>query len=333
MLFRSINKDSINAVDKWLKSVKPKDKERLMGSSIESFGERTARGFASQSSKPIESEPIKIDGLDNPEASKTNPFRNLGGKKMGEIIRGLVKPEHKGKKQRTLYLVGGNTGSGKNTVLDEHLVPQGLVPGTSEAAHVDPDFIKLGLPGYDDGIGSSRVHDESLRSAWKTAADARADGEDLVMTGAGSTRQQAIIGEARKNGDKVVAHWVHVPASEASKRVKERQSRTGRHVGSDQTSHFANSIPQMVSRVTASGEVDEFYIWDNSVEQGKPPRLIASFKDGKLDVFDQGKLDEFMNGHKLEPVAGKNGAQSSRDRKSTRLNSSHIPLSRMPSSA
>lgn len=292
---------SVSSVGKWFDATTPKQREKLTGTPIENFGasSRSARGFASIS-KPIKAEPIKIEGLENPDASETNPFRNLGGRKMGEIIRGLVKPSNKNKKQRTTYLVGGTTGGGKSTVLDEHLVVQGIVPSRNEAAHVDPDFIKLGLTGYNDGAGAPMVHDESLRSAQRTMDDARKEGMDLVATGAGSTRQRAIIAQARQNGDRVVAHWVHVPAEEASKRIKERQQRDGRKIP-DQTGHFARSIPRMVSDAVSNGEVDEFYIWDNNVEQGKPPRLIASFKDGKLDILDQTKLDEFMNGNKLSP--------------------------------
>jgi len=292
---------SLASVGKWFDTTTPKQREKLTGTPIENFGasSRSTRGFSSVS-KPIKPEPIKIDGLENPDASETNPFRNLGGRKMGEIIRGLVKPSSKNKKQRTTYLVGGTTGGGKSTVLDEHLVVQGIVPGRTEAAHVDPDFIKLGLTGYNDGAGAPMVHEESLRSAQRTMDDSRKEGMDIVATGAGSTRQRAIIAQARQNGDRVVAHWVHVPAEEASKRIQERQKIDGRKIP-DQTSHFARSIPRMVSDAVSNGEVDEFYIWDNNVEQGKPPRLIASFKDGKFDVLDQEKLDEFMNGNKLSP--------------------------------
>ena len=298
-----VSKSTISAVSKWFKSTSSSDRKKLTGGSIEDFGARarSTRGFAS-SSKPPKKESVKIEGIENPNASETNPFRNLGGRKMGEIIRGLVKPSNKNKKQRTTYLIGGTTGGGKSTVLDDHLVVQGLVPSREESAHVDPDFIKLGLPGYNDGAGASMVHDESLRSAQRTMDDARQEGMDVVATGAGSTRQRAMIAQARRNGDKVVAHWVHIPAEEASRRMKARQKETGRTIP-DQSSHFANSIPRMVSDATANGEVDEFYIWDNNVEKGQPPRLIASFKDGKLEVLDQKKLDEFMNGNKLSPKA------------------------------
>lgn len=301
---KPISESSINSVREWFNRTPSSRRQELLGESIENFSirGRSTRGFAS-ASKPIKGEDFGIDGLENEQASSTNPFRNLGGKRMGEIIRGLVKPKNKGKKQRTTYLIGGTTGGGKTTVLDEHLVPKGLVPSRDEAAHVDPDFIKMGLPGYNDGSGAPMVHDESLRAAQHTMDDARKEGADVVATGAGSTRQRAIIAQARQNGDRVVAHWVHISQPEASRRLKERERKSGRKIP-DQTDHFARSIPRMVSSAVENGEVDEFYIWDNEVEPGKPPRLLASFKDGKLEVFDQKKLDEFMNGNPLKPKPG-----------------------------
>lgn len=309
-----ISQSSIDSVGKWFDKTPSSRRQELFGEPIENFSirGRSTRGFAS-TSQPIKGENFGVEGLENPDASPTNPFKNLGGRKMGEIIRGLVKPKNKGKKQRTTYLVGGTTGGGKTTVLDEHLVPRGLVPGRDEAAHVDPDFIKMGLPGYSDGAGAPMVHDESLRAAQHTMDDARKEGADVVATGAGSTRQRAIIAQARQNGDRVVAHWVHISQAEASRRLRQREKDKGRKIP-DQTDHFARSIPRMVSSAVANGEVDEFYIWDNEVELGKPPRLLASFKDGKLEVFDQKKLDEFMNGNPLNPKPGKNSELSSEAR-------------------
>lgn len=305
-----ISQSSIDSVGRWFDKTPSPKRQELFGEPIENFSirSRSTRGFASTST-PIKGEDFAVEGLENPDASPTNPFRNLGGQKMGQIIRGLVKPKNKGKKQRTTYLVGGTTGGGKTTVLDEHLVPKGLVPGRDEAAHVDPDFIKMGLPGYSDGAGAPMVHDESLRAAQHTMDDARKEGADVVATGAGSTRQRAIIAQARQNGDRVVAHWVHVSPAEASRRLRQREKDKGRKIP-DQTDHFARSIPRMVSSAVANGEVDEFYIWDNEVEPGKPPRLLASFKDGKLEVFDQKKLDEFMNGNPLNPKPGENSELS-----------------------
>lgn len=227
----------------------------------------------------------------------TDEYENLGGKKMGEIIRGRVKPQFKNKKpeERTTYIIGGNTGAGKNTVLEKHLVPNGLVPGPEEAATIDPDFIKRGLVGYDNGRGAIRVHGASQKATDHTIRDAADDGSDIVLLGTGTSRQRSHITTADMRGEKVVGHFVHVPASEAAKRMRAR----GRAID-DNTERLAQSIPRMVAETINDGSMQEFYLWDNSGDEGSTPKLIASFKDGKLDVHDEKKYGEFMRGHKIE---------------------------------
>ena len=68
-----------------------------------------------------------------------------------------------------------------------------------------------------------------------------------------------------------------------------------------------------------------------------PARYLNSFDPKELASHCMVDIDETFAQNVVEGdimVGGKNfGCGSSRDRKSTRLNSSHIPLSRMPSSA
>ena len=65
-----------------------------------------------------------------------------------------------------------------------------------------------------------------------------------------------------------------------------------------------------------------------------PDRLILVDADGVLLDWEYA-FNVWMQEHGFEQVPGSrlNYDMSVRDRKSTRLNSSHIPLSRMPSSA
>ena len=56
---------------------------------------------------------------------------------------------------------------------------------------------------------------------------------------------------------------------------------------------------------------------------------INKIKEILPEAFSEGKIDW----EKLKAALGKDIEFKNEDRKSTRLNSSHIPLSRMPSSA
>ena len=65
---------------------------------------------------------------------------------------------------------------------------------------------------------------------------------------------------------------------------------------------------------------------DNGIEVGQVAMIsISDIEIGDRARENMGNLDEIENSMKAQGLIS--------DRKSTRLNSSHIPLSRMPSSA
>ena len=309
---REVSASEVSAVRKFMSAMTSSQMDSFRGEPIEAYdgvpGSR--RGLASsgpgfiigRGPKPVSGRttprPLSIAELRNPEASPTNPFRNLGGRLMGKLIRGMVKPEHRNKQDRTTFLIGGNTGSGKTTVLDRHLIPKGLVPSHEEAALIDPDFIKKGLVGYNDGDGAGRVHRESQAATDKTIRDAASDQLDMVITGSGASRQIQHMREASERGEKVVGHWVHVPQQEASRRIKKRMDETNRYIP-DNTAHMAQSIPKVISTGFEEDLLDEFYLWDNDVPEGKEPKLIAQKLKGKdFEIFDQSKFEEFAGSKK-----------------------------------
>ena len=310
---REVSPSEVSAVRKFISAMTSSQMDSFRGEPIEAYdgvpGSR--RGLASsgpgfiidpkgpkQMGARMAPKPLAITELRNPEASPTNPFRNLGGRLMGKLIRGMVKPEHRRKQDRITFLIGGNTGSGKTTVLDEHLIPKGLVPSHEEAALIDPDFIKKGLPGYNDGDGAGRVHRESQAATDKTIRDAASDEMDMVITGSGASRQIQHMREASERGEKVVGHWVHVPQQEASRRIKKRMDDTNRYIP-DNTAHMAQSIPKVVSTGFEEDLLDEFYLWDNDVPEGSAPKLIAEKSKGKdFEIFDQSKFEEFAGSKK-----------------------------------
>lgn len=318
---KDVEPKTIASIKKWISNLTPQEKEDFRYEPIEAFD--TAPGLASRRVNPGSTavrrvnpgstevrrnrgpkrmtKPAKnlnIDGLENPDASPTNPFRNLGGRAIGQIIRGLVDPKNKNKKDRITYILGGNTGSGKNTVLDGHLIPEGLVPSETEAAVIDPDFIKKALPGYDDGAGAGKVHSQSQTVTDKIIEDSAEEGMDMVIMGSGASRQISHMREANRRGESVVGHWVHVPQQVASQRIKTRMNETGRYIP-DNTAHMANSIPRAISTAFDEDLLDEFYLWDNDVPAGKPPKLIAKKVRGeKFEIFDKAKFEEFAGDKK-----------------------------------
>jgi predicted ABC-type ATPase len=303
---KDVEPKSIASIKKWISSLTPEEKEDFRSEPIEAFD--AVPGLASRSvfrrgktepqSMPEPPKKVSIEGLNNPEASPTNPFRNLGGRAISQIIRGLVDPKNKNKKDRKTYIVGGNTGSGKSTVLDYHLIPKGLVPSESEAALIDPDFVKKALPGYDDGAGAGKVHGQSQTVTDKIIKDSASDGMDMVITGSGASRQLTHIREANNRGESVIGHWVHIPQSKASQRIRTRMNKNGRYIP-DNTAHMAASIPRTISAAFEEDLLEEFYLWDNDVPEGSPPKLIAKkVRGSKFEIFDKPKFEEFAGDKK-----------------------------------
>ena len=342
---REVSPSEVSAVRQFINAMTSSQMDSFRGEPIEAYdgvpGSR--RGLASsgpgfiidpkgpkQMGARMAPKPLAITELRNSEASPTNPFRNLGGRLMSKLIRGMVKPEHRRKQDRTTFLIGGNTGSGKTTVLDEHLIPKGLVPSHEEAALIDPDFIKKGLVGYDDGDGAGRVHRESQASTDKTIRDAALDEMDMVITGSGASRQIQHMREASERGEKVVGHWVHVPQQEASRRIKKRIDETNRYIP-DNTAHMAQSIPKVISTGFEEDLLDEFYLWDNDVPEGSPPKLIAKKVRGKkFEIYDAKKFEEFAGSKKWADtwVATSEGKDSDNDGASIQMSKNRRQMSK-----
>ena len=276
-----LSEDQIRKLTSIYDSMSPGEKEKLKGESIELYDPKFTnknRGLQSSSRPP-------------------NPYKNIGGKEMGRIILGRVKPEHRRKTgKRTFYLIGGTTGAGKGRVLQDHLQKNGLVPQSDEAAHIDPDFIKLGLPGYDDGRGASRVHHTSRISTDHVIRDAASQGMDMIVEGTGKRYEHPR--DARARGEKVVAHFVHTPSAIASGRARSRQAETGRSIP-DFSSRIASQLPPAILEQFSYGLLDEFYLWDNE-DENSPPKLIASKTPGKpMKILNRDKWIEFSQGERM----------------------------------
>jgi hypothetical protein len=274
--------EQFGAPSDFIEHAKPRDREKI----AKIF--TPASGLKSSSMPKVE----------NSNATQNNPYAELGGKTMGGLILGQVKAEQKNKPKRKMYFIGGTTGAGKGETV-KHLQEIGIIPKDDEAAHIDPDFIKLGLPGYNDGKGASRVHETSRAATDYVIRDAQAGGMDTIIQGTGKRTEH--LGMARKNGDATVGHFVYAPTDIA----EERQSARGKETGRDLPSYFpgliAGEIPAYVSQMFERDLLDEFYLWDNSgdMTKGQKPKLIAQKTPGKpMIVHDREKFDAFAQSKK-----------------------------------
>jgi predicted ABC-type ATPase len=293
--------------ENWFHSMPEAEREMRFGPPIEEIGEldeKMRKAVDKAMSTPIRQDTglrsTTAPTTSNPRATPNNPYAEIGGKGMGQIILGRVRPEHRNKQsQKTTYFVGGTSGAGKSDVLEKFLQASGIVPNDDEAAHVDPDFIKMGLNGYDDGRGASRVHGDSRAATDYVIKDAVSQGMDVIVQGTGK-RTEHLKG-AKRNGYRTVGHFVYASDQTATNRSNARNQRGGRQIPIF-SSQIAREIPPYVSQAFRDGLLDEFYLWDNDVDSpdgNVKPKLIARKVPGKeMEVFDRNKFEDFAKGKK-----------------------------------
>jgi len=226
-----------------------------------------------------------------------------GGRTAAKKILDKVEPQHRNKPpgSRKVHFVGGTTGAGKTTLMEDGTLN---VPDSNAAAVIDPDEIKKGLEGYDNGRGASLVHEASRQSTDKTMDSARDLGTDIVVTGTGKRTEH--LQWARNNGYSTAGHFVYIPDDVADKRLAERNAINREQGGPVLPGHFGSQIAgemrAIVPRQITSGLYDEFYLWNNNVQ---PPSLIAKrTPDGEFEINDNDAFTAFFGARGAQHVLG-----------------------------
>lgn len=237
-------------------------------------------------------------GLRSQGDTITNPdqYANVGARRMAQIILDRVRPEARNKPEgrRAHYHIIGPGGMGKST-LTNYLQEQGLIPDKTRAAHVDPDFIKIGIEGYEGGKGSERVHRESAHSATHTVNDARKEGMDIVTEGTGLRLHD--YKTTNDNTYEKVFHIPYLPYDEAEKRVRARNAQGKRQLPVSQIRAKGAGLYGWITDHLRRGQAQTMYIWDMDVPPGAAPRVIAKIEDGVFQAFDEPKFKAWATQH------------------------------------
>mgnify|MGYP002638835065 CR=1 FL=1 len=210
-------------------------------------------------------------------------FTDVGAKRMVEIILARVVQRKQGS-DKTHYHIVGPGGMGKTTLRD-YLIKQGLLPSDDRAAHVDPDFIKQGITGYNGGSGSVAVHRESAHAATHAVNTAAKTGIDIVTEGTGYR-----LYDYKTTSDpdyRKVLHIPYLPYDVAEARVRERNKAGGRQLPPEQVRAKGGQFYSWLISHLQRGEVQNMYIWDMDVPEGAAPRVIGKIEDGVFRAIDE----------------------------------------------
>lgn len=226
----------------------------------------------------------------------SSSYRDIGAKRMARIILDRVKPESRNKPagRRKHYHIIGPGGVGKST-LSEYLKKQGLIPDETAAAHIDPDFIKVGITGYEGGRGSELVHRESARSATYAVGDAAKEGMDIVTEGTGLRLYDYKTTE--DNTYEKIFHIPFLPYDVAEQRVGKRNAEGGRQLPVSQIRQKGSGLYGWVTEALRNGGAQTMYIWDMDVPEGAAPQVIAKIENGVFESFDDIKFKQWATQH------------------------------------
>jgi len=233
-----------------------------------------------------------------------NTIANIGAKRVSEIILEKVNPESiKPDGEKRHYFIVGAPGMGKTTLTD-FLAKRGLIPNDTEAAHIDPDFIKQALDGYDAGTGAITVHRESAKTATEVVGRAANRGMDIVTQGTGTR-----LPEYKTTNDpryQTIAHAAFVNPDIAQSRLDARQKIDGRMVAGHILPHIANISYNLMTDYLKNNKIGSFFLWDNDVPLGAAPKLIAKVENGVFSVNDEEKFMSWSTGGRKTPQGVKN---------------------------
>lgn len=229
-------------------------------------------------------------------SENANDYKNVGGRRMGQIILDRVGKDFRNKPpgKRTHHHVVGPGGMGKTT-LRKHLTERQLLPKDTEAAVVDPDFIKMGIEGYEGGTGSVAVHRQSAHAATHTVNDARKNGMDIVTEGTGYRLLD--YETTADNTYKKIVHIAYAPYDVAEKRIAKRNAEGKRQLPISQIRQKGGQLYGWLTNHLRRGEIQDMYIWDTDVPEGAAPQVIGKIVDGVFHAIDESKFKQWADQH------------------------------------
>lgn len=257
--------------------------------------EKSIRDYASslRSSRTLDS-----DILQAPQKAEESRRKGELGQTIIDYLMNQASGPNSSSEYPTLWFIGGTTGSGKTTLRTAGIFDG--VPTPSQAVDIDPDVIKSMHPDWDNGNGAQKIHRWSTQWTRYGLRQAMAQQRDTVITGTGVRTDQ--LTTAKRNGYLTVGHFVYVPTDKAVKNMRQRAKSGGTNLPDYFAERYASELEYKITSAIRSGDLDEFYLWDNSTDT---PKLAARrTRDGRYDIFNRSIFEAFL---------GKQGARQVED--------------------
>lgn len=195
------------------------------------------------------------------------------------------------RKERQLHILLGLPASGKSTIADS-------LSEITGARIMDSDMAKELIPEYDGGYGAAAVHDESGRIMDAAMDDAKANGDNLILskTTTDPAKLSRTLMAAQKQGYTCYLHAIDLNPNKAMGRMLERYRTTGRYIPPEiamekMGPNDENLILYAFAQVANDKDLCAGWtLWSNDVEFGEPSVLLGRSKDDDpvIDALTEG---------------------------------------------
>jgi len=186
-------------------------------------------------------------------------------------------------KSPVLYLIGGPNGAGKTTFAKQFLPDIGVME------FLNADALAAGLSPLDPPLAATRAA-RLLLSRWKDLVDRR-QSFAFESTLSGRT-YAAMIRHAKARGFRLHLSYLYLATIQHSiRRVRERVKKGGHSVPvSDLKRRFLPSLQNFFDLYLPLA--DDALLYNFTLQ---PPRLVAAWANGKLNIHSSGDYESILN--------------------------------------
>ena len=186
-------------------------------------------------------------------------------------------------KGKRLDIIVGLPASGKSSVFAD------TISQIYQSRLIDSDEAKKLIPEYNDGWGSSVVHEESKNISARHLEQCRWDGENIVLpkVGGDMEKMRELVTQFKASGYQVYCHYVDLSREKTLARMITRFLTDGRYlrpvlIDKYNNRQDGNKIEAVYEALKKGEMLNGYSKWSNDVRQGEQPVLIENECGGEF---------------------------------------------------